>query len=763
MRLKFIVVLLLSLVSAWLLAEGILSYLNPMYVSMEVKHPQSLQSFFLSSSKDEQFRHASRKIISIDKVDKWQTVRVFIPAHRASHLRLGLFFSQFPIYFKNIQFNGHPIDLMESYQYKTRNIRSCEQLQTGETGCLTAGHEGYITFSPQQISPALSPIPLWEQIVCFAICFVGCFLLYRRNIPRIFSLLQNNYPTWLLSLLFMAVVYTYYATRIQAFLPRLHAIFLTPAWSDFLLFFQEHIWAPALLLLCTWGAFVIKNKSLKFFVLVLGVALLLLESIDCALLYLFSARFSPEQISVFGPDIFSTAWPFIKSYLSSTAGIYNIILIVVCLMLTIFSWRYVLQINLKKAVWVFAIMGFIWYLIPSALEPAEKLQLRGWPRLVLRKIYSSKNDNQNIADFDLTYQCQDGLNSQQNIIIILIESLSSYMSHYFSNGKAENWTPNLDKLAHKYIPFTNYRTTNPDTAQALFSILTGFPAIHYYAEQSLYREPKFYYQNMAKIFRHHGYHTAFFTSASLVYSKDIILEKINFDETSISTDPFYNGKKRFVFNSVSDDILYNHAQEWIESYNKQKPYLLLLETTTSHNPFIDPVSGEESLEKTIRYADKALGNFIKSLEQQHLLDNTLVVITSDHRVMQPLDKTQIQIFKDKAEASIPFVIIGSPLKNKQIIEASHIDLLPSLAYLTTQQACFHPYQHNIFSSQTARTSCTMFQSFIEPETVLVECQGKRAKLCLNSQNNFICDGSLPEDTTKNLLSFINWIRDNNRY
>ena len=762
MRFKWICGLLFSAVVAWLLSGCIVSYLNPVYVRIQAKGklPQEL---VLISSKDGQFRHTSRQSIYVNKSNEWKDVRIRVAAHQAGHLRLEFQYPKTGTFFREIQLNGHPLNLLDAYQYQARDIFLCEPKEDEEISCISGGNQGYITFPPQQLARVIPTIPLWKKLLCFALCFMVCLWVYKQYAHRLFFILQKKYPAWLLVLLFSLLVYLYYMMRIYAFLPRLEAIFFNVSWTDLLFLFQEQVWAPALLLACGWGAFVVKNRYCKGLLLFVGCVVLLLESIDCALLYLFNARFSPEQISVFGPDIFATAGPFIKSYLSAAAGIYNILLIIIWGGVGVSSWRYVLPVTLKKVILVFAVMGFVWYLMPSALTPSEKLQLRDWPRLSLRRVYAPKNNGLVAADFTLTYSCQEGLNSQQNIIIILMESLSSYMSDYFSAGQSENWTPQLDKLARQYAAFTNYRTTNPDTTQALFSILTGFPAIHYYAETNLYREPKFYHRAFPSVFHQAGYYTAFFTSAMFAYGKDDILQRVNLDEISTHTDPFYTGKKRFVFDAVSDDVLYARAEKWIEEYTQKRPYLLLLETTTSHGPFIDPVSGEESLEKTIRYADKALGDFIAALTSKNLLHNTLVVITSDHRVTLPLDEQQTRIFGQSAEARVPLVIIGSLLEGKQTQPATHIDLGPSLEYLTLPQACFHPYQHNIFSPETIRKSCTLFQSFITKDTVDVECQNQFAQLCLTQDNDFICQGKLETDTTKHLLSFTNWIRDNNRY
>ena len=766
MRRKFILAILVSLVAAWFLSGYMLpwvSRLQPVYLRMHVKSEIS-QTLLLFASPNKHFSNEPTLQIQIDTPEEWQSVQIPVPAYLAGHLRLGFATRYGTLQFVDMQLDKYPLDLVAAAQYEMRNVRSCDLQETGEISCRVAGEKAYITFPPRQLAPAVPWVKIWcWRVACFGLCFLLCFFLYKKYADQIFALLKKYCPIWLPVLLFILLVWTYYAMRFNAFDARMQVVFYSPKWPQFLLLAQEQAWAPALLLGAVWAVFVLKNKYLKALVIFLGSVLLLLEGIDCALLYLLNARFSPEQINVFGRDILFTVKPFLKSYLNSRAGVYTLACVGSWGILCLYAWRHTLTTNLRKIVCIFAVLGFAWYLIPSATTPAEKIQLRDWPRLSLRTLWQTGDDTTPQAtDFRLTYQCQDGLNSRQNVVIVLIESLSSYMSNYFANGKAEKWTPHLDRLAQKYVPFTNYRTNSNDTTQALFSIVTGVPSIHYFAESNLYREPKFYHNTLSKTFHQAGYHTAFLTSASMVYSKDYILNNAVFDEISKDNDPFYDGQKRFVFHSVADDVLYARAEKWIENYKQKKPYLLLIETTTSHNPFVDPVSGEESLEKSIRYADKAVGDFIENLTKKNLLDNTLVVVTSDHRVMLPLTDRQSRIFGEHAEARIPFVLIGSPLKGKQTLQASHIDLAPSLEYLTLPKACFHPYQHNIFSGQD-RDSCTLFQSFMDKHLILAQCQNQYAKICLATSNNQFCDGTLPEPTAGNLLSFINWIRDNNRY
>ena len=165
----------------------------------------------------------------------------------------------------------------------------------------------------------------------------------------------------------------------------------------------------------------------------------------------------------------------------------------------------------------------------------------------------------------------------------------------------------------------------------------------------------------------------------------------------------------------------------------------------------------------MRYADQALGKFVMDLEQKHILDNTLVVIASDHRSNTPLQDVDRRLFGPEAASRVPLVVIGNPFKGAQNVPATHIDLVPSLAYLTLPQVCFHPYQQNIFTGDKERTSCTLFQSGIEKGIVFINCREQHAKISLRQESNSFTEGQLPKDKKNAILGFINWIRDNGRY
>ena len=764
MRLKTIGGLFLCIAAAWVLSGWLstgISYLRPVYLDLSIK-VDGPQTVLLATSKDDQFPRISKQQVDLSNSKDWQKVHMAVAPHKVGYLRLG-FRGNDRLYLRDIVFSGQPLDLMSSNQM--RNIRFCNQSATGEISCLVLGGEGNIIFSPRQL-PAVDTSFLWKwQIVFFVLSFLFCGWLCKYYTNTVISFLQRHYPNWLILVLFAVLFASYGAMRWYAFMPRLDTVFFVPGWPQFLLLLQEQIWALALLSGLLWCGFSVHKKWIKSICILIGSIILLTEWADSVLLWLLNDRFSPGQIGEFGKDTLFSVGPFLKSYFSLTVGKYTLLLLISWTVLCVYLWRIrqPIHIQLRQLFGVVAVLGCIWYLLPVALTAADSNQLAAWPKLWVRSKIPFKKYKLQAPDFQLTYQCEDGLNSRQNVIIVIVESLSSYMSDYFSKGKASNWTPQLDQLARKYVGFTNYRATNPYTAQSLFSIFTGIPAVYTYAAGQLYREPKFYHYTLSRIFQQAGYHTAFFTSASFVYSKDEILKHVGFDEISLNTDPFYDWKKRYTFQSVSDDVLYEHALQWIDDYNKQKPYLLILETTTTHPPYIDPISGENSLEKSVRYADKSIGEFITDLAKKHKLDNTLIVITSDHRSNTPVETVQTALFGPEAEARIPTVIIGSPLKGTQNVLATHIDLAPSLAYLTLPQACFHPYQHNIFLPGRARTSCTLFQSGITKDRLLINCQDKHAQISLVSDTNILDQEPFSQEEKDSLFGFINWIRDNGRY
>jgi len=754
--------LLAGCLSGWMISG--LSHLKKIPLTLQVKaeHPYPLS---VVSARRGSFQNPYVQNEFLTVSEQWRPIEFAIAWNQAEHIRFAFDNPRGTLQFKEVMLNGHPLSLTQDIYSQSRNIRDFTQEDADTVSFRLAGERAYFTVPPEQIFPLINrtALQLWH-LFFFILSFMGIGWLYYRYDKQITLFWRKTYPGNIICVWIFLFLYTYTHLLWFSFSEQMHLVFDIPGWLELALQVQAHAWIIALFLLGLAGLFFLRSKCLKILLWLCGTALLLTECIDCVLVQLLNARFSPEQLHDFAPDSWAGIQPFVQSFFSSPAGYYMLGMFAVWLILLVCACLLCPGRRLSKSLFFFGMIALVWYLIPVSVQPKQRQLLYDWPRVYigLTRAKHNQTDNNRLPPFELTYQCQPGLASRQNVLVILVESLSSYMSAYFSDGKAENWTPQLDKLASQHVSFTNHRATNYTTTQSLFSIFTGIPLLHYRRDVPFFKDTKFYRRSLPYLFRIEGYHTALLSSASLVYSKDQILQRAGFNEISTDTDPFYQGKKRFVFNSVTDDVLYARAEKWIEDYSLKKPYLLFVETTTSHAPFIDPVSGDESLEKTIRYADQALGDFIAHLTEKKLLDNTLVVITGDHRVMWPMEDIQPKLYGNMAEARVPFVLMGSTLEQDVNMVTTHTDLGSSLAYLALSKACFNPYQQNMFIPAETRNSCTFFQSLIFKNQVFVECKKNFAKLCLHKKNTALCEGNLSFREQADVFPFVLWIRDNNR-
>ena len=228
----------------------------------------------------------------------------------------------------------------------------------------------------------------------------------------------------------------------------------------------------------------------------------------------------------------------------------------------------------------------------------------------------------------------------QNLVLISIDTLSrDRMSAY---GGPRATTPSIDVLRERSLLFENAQTTSPWTLSAHASMLTGlYPSRIASTEKQRYGvEPM-----LGDLFKEAGYRTAAVTGG--VY----LSESFGFGQ---GFDLLVDGGVR-------------NAIAWIEE-NKNEPFFLFFHTYIPHTPYVDRrfvsngqggriseifgpdddslhldiccrgmvLSEEERAfllalyDGGIAAADEAVGELLEVLRREGLLENTTVVITSDH-------------------------------------------------------------------------------------------------------------------------------------
>lgn len=226
----------------------------------------------------------------------------------------------------------------------------------------------------------------------------------------------------------------------------------------------------------------------------------------------------------------------------------------------------------------------------------------------------------------------DGL-GRLNVVVVVSESFGAEFSRL--HGSTRDWTPNFDTYARQGLWFANTYASGTRTVRGLEAITASFPPI---PTVSILRRPG--NQGIAtwgSVMRSLGYSTSFlyggygyFDDMNSFYGGngyDVL------DRTAIDAPRFEN-----VW-GVSDEDLYDLVLRHCgERHASGRPFFSIVMTTSNHKPFtfrpglerlgIPPEGGGR--EAGVRYADYALGRFLREASKQRWFDDTLFVVVADH-------------------------------------------------------------------------------------------------------------------------------------
>ena len=250
--------------------------------------------------------------------------------------------------------------------------------------------------------------------------------------------------------------------------------------------------------------------------------------------------------------------------------------------------------------------------------------------------------------------CDTLLTTQRpNIIIILLEGCGGEFTEI---GGRTDITPNLNRLAHEGVYFTNCYGNTWRTDRGTVCTWSGFPS---FPTMSVMKMPSKTRRlpNIAKTLRlERGYETSYlyggdinFTNMrsylmsggfqTLVWKKDYSLEEQNSAQWG-----------------VRDDIT---CKTLLEMTQKAKePFLIGYSTLSSHEPWDVPVRKfEDEKLNAFHYLDACIGDFVEALKKTEVWERTLVVMLPDHGIpYNGLDETT------PLKNHIPMIWVGGAVK-----------------------------------------------------------------------------------------------------
>ncbi len=341
--------------------------------------------------------------------------------------------------------------------------------------------------------------------------------------------------------------------------------------------------------------------------------------------------------------------------------------------------------------------------------------------------YFDEKNSTDEANPNTTNQYTDILKGQ-NLIIIHAESLENFLINATMpnvNGDEVEITPNFNKLASESLYFSNFYSqqsigTSADSEfvfnSSLLPInngtvyLTDFDNT-YVTTQNLLQQQGYLTMYM------HGNNASF-------WNRDNMYKVMGYD-VFYSKNYYAFTDNQVVGLGIGDYDFFQQSIDYIA--NAPSPYLALLITLSNHTPWndvdkyitkdaygnVEPALDCAAINldntttcrylESVHYADWAFGQFMDSLKEKGLLDNTAVVIYGDHPASLPItdmdtfygtDMTRVEY---KAKAHVPFMIYDSKLAPQDITKImGEYDVGPTLQNMLGIKNQF-ALGHDIFS------------------------------------------------------------------
>ncbi len=241
--------------------------------------------------------------------------------------------------------------------------------------------------------------------------------------------------------------------------------------------------------------------------------------------------------------------------------------------------------------------------------------------------------------------------NQKNLIIVVEESLGA---QFVGSLGGKDLTPNIDKWKMKSWFFNQLYATGTRSARGLEAITTGFLPSPARAVLKLPKAQKNFY-TLAQTLGQAGYDSSFIYGGESHFDNMKGFFMGNGFGKIIDQNDYPNPEFKGNW-GVSDEDLFNYALQYLQQ-TTEKPKFSVIFTSSNHTPFEFPDNKielydaeKQTVNNAVKYADFALGQFLQQLEDNGLMQNSVVMVVADHdaRVMGeslvPIEKFHIPGF-----------------------------------------------------------------------------------------------------------------------
>jgi phosphoglycerol transferase MdoB-like AlkP superfamily enzyme len=314
-------------------------------------------------------------------------------------------------------------------------------------------------------------------------------------------------------------------------------------------------------------------------------------------------------------------------------------------------------------------------------------------------------------------------NRRPNVVVVVLESFS-YAVMKTMGGEA-NVATNMDKFTDEGIFFSNFYANSFRSDRGLAAILAGYPG---QPTTSIMKFPRMTEKlpMFPKEMRRAGYDLQYYYGGDADFTNTrSFLVNAGFDKIVCDRNFSLVQRKKSKW-GAPDEIVYDRMLNDIKQYRGKQPFLKIMKSLSSHEPFDVPHFHrlKDLRLNSFAYADSCLGDFIRKMETLPVWKNTLVILVADHQGVYPPDIDNYSFER----YHIPLILLGGALIKpmKVTTYGSQIDISATLlSQLGISHRAF-TFSKDLFNPKSPHFGYSTFPnafSMVSPEdSVFFNCE-----------------------------------------
>ena len=223
---------------------------------------------------------------------------------------------------------------------------------------------------------------------------------------------------------------------------------------------------------------------------------------------------------------------------------------------------------------------------------------------------------------------------RMNVVVVLEESLGSEFIGALNPGVKESLTPQYDALTREGTLLTHAFSTGNRTIRAIEATTSSLPPLP--GDSIVKRDKSVNLFTLPELLKSRGYQTMFVYGGRALFDGMGKYLSHNGVDRIVDQKDYPDGTFATAWGVCDEAIFTKALQEMDGLAATRKPFYSLVLSVSNHRPFTFPqdhIKAEPRFhrrENVVRYADYALGRFMREAKSHAFYNNTIFVLMGDH-------------------------------------------------------------------------------------------------------------------------------------